>query len=1055
MLTIAYYFLQVLLCSGMLMGYYWLVLRNKRFHQYNRFYLLAATLLSWIVPLIKISWHRPVFDNEAPPMMNLLSVVADNNSQIEATITRKGFIWNWDLLASGIYFAVATVLLAAMIHAFVRLYRLMKHHSCKNVGEVFLILTHAKGTPFSFFRYIFWNEEIDIRSEAGQQILQHELTHVQQKHSFDKLFIQFVLIAGWFNPFFWLLRREMEMIHEFIADKKAVNNGDTAALAQMLLTAAYPQQKFALTHPFFFSPIKRRLLMLTNNRNPRFSYIRRLVVLPLLAVVIVLFAFRSKEQRENGELSVATVVANYKEDIKDVFLTDVKQQPGDNSFLINGKKFSAQTINIGDLKYGPYLLGLKDEKSIVEFKHTELAPLGGYAVPDPLLIVNGQRITIEQFKNLDPNSLESVNVFKGSDATAHYGNDGANGVVDITLRSPNSKEITITPLKDDGRFSFLPLTTVVKDSYNAIPKNRKIYLKEIIYQGEEKIKVFEEVHETTSDNEGLVSVKIGTGTVDASSKPLSEIDLSKGPFYVNVKAAIAPSVSAPTWRASDVYVDLGFSKLAVKDNMPDKFIPSPIGISGRLVPQTGSNTFLTAGPNGDVTWTSPSPGGGDIKVTASNISFNLADGRTAMTTNVSTSIKPAADNSSKKTEELSANQSPENNLNEVTVIGYGTRKPEEKQGGTPAHFPGGQIAWEKYLLRNLNRDVPKNNNGTFGKYTVVVSFVVDKEGNISEIKALNDPGFGTKAEAERIISKGPKWVPAKDEKGQPVLYRQKQNISFIYADEKSGGSIVTTDPAEASKNTFSTGSRPMTTTEKIAGGGFSATASTQPLTTSAKTAGGEYSGTLAAYSMTLPSFPGGPSAWTQYLKRNVDNEAIAKKGGPPGNYTAVVSFLVNTDGSVTEVRGENNPGYGSKELAEKLFTKGPRWVPASKDGKPVAYRHKMSITFVVKDKMASSDPARLPGVTTLPNNIASINSIKGNDVTVNANSTAVAVVDVPNVKKGDPILVTPQKDDAGWSVYSAWVSAANEVTVRFANHSQKEVKVDGDDYKIIVVKERP
>ncbi|MEO7530444.1 MAG: hypothetical protein ABIS69_03500, partial [Sediminibacterium sp.] len=72
MLTIAYYFLQVVLCSGMMMGYYWLVLRNKRFHQYNRFYLLAIALLSWIVPLIKISWSKPVVTSEAPQMMQFL-----------------------------------------------------------------------------------------------------------------------------------------------------------------------------------------------------------------------------------------------------------------------------------------------------------------------------------------------------------------------------------------------------------------------------------------------------------------------------------------------------------------------------------------------------------------------------------------------------------------------------------------------------------------------------------------------------------------------------------------------------------------------------------------------------------------------------------------------------------------------------------------------------------------------------------------------------------------------------------------------------------------------
>ena len=87
------------------------------------------------------------------------------------------------------------------------------------------------------------------------------------------------------------------MIHEFIADKKSVENGDAASLAQMLLTTAYPGQQFPLTNPFFFSPIKRRLKMLTTNQNPTFNYVRRLIALPLLAVVVLLFAFRAKEEK--------------------------------------------------------------------------------------------------------------------------------------------------------------------------------------------------------------------------------------------------------------------------------------------------------------------------------------------------------------------------------------------------------------------------------------------------------------------------------------------------------------------------------------------------------------------------------------------------------------------------------------------------------------------------------------------------------------------------------------------------------------------------------------
>lgn len=230
MFTTAYYFVQVILCSGIMMGYYWLVLRNKRFHHYNRFYLLALALLSWVVPLVKIRWQHPSATDDLQ-VLQLLSVVADNNTRIEAAVTRSGFQWNWDMAAWVLYLSVASVLLAGLVNSFLRLYRLLQQHSCRHVGDVYLILTQAPGTPFSFFRYIFWNEEIDLRSEAGKQILQHELTHVQQKHSLDKLIVQLVLVAGWFNPFFWLLKKEMEMIHEFIADKKAVGDGDTAALA--------------------------------------------------------------------------------------------------------------------------------------------------------------------------------------------------------------------------------------------------------------------------------------------------------------------------------------------------------------------------------------------------------------------------------------------------------------------------------------------------------------------------------------------------------------------------------------------------------------------------------------------------------------------------------------------------------------------------------------------------------------------------------------------------------------------------------------------------------
>lgn len=100
----------------------------------------------------------------------------------------------------------------------------------------------------------------------------------------------------------------------------------------------------------------------------------------------------------------------------------------------------------------------------------------------------------------------------------------------------------------------------------------------------------------------------------------------------------------------------------------------------------------------------------------------------------------------------------------------------------PAEFPGGFDAWNRYLERNLNRDLPIENGAPPGKYVVVVSFIVDKQGNISQVKAENDPGYGTAEEAVRIIAKGPNWKPA-IQNGRNVIFRNKQNIIFMVVQE--------------------------------------------------------------------------------------------------------------------------------------------------------------------------------------------------------------------------------------------------------------------------------
>jgi hypothetical protein len=100
----------------------------------------------------------------------------------------------------------------------------------------------------------------------------------------------------------------------------------------------------------------------------------------------------------------------------------------------------------------------------------------------------------------------------------------------------------------------------------------------------------------------------------------------------------------------------------------------------------------------------------------------------------------------------------------------------------PAKFNGGIPAWTKYLQRNLILDIAARNRAPVGQYTVVVAFVINKEGKVDEVVADRDPGYGTKEEAIRVVRNSPKWMPA-TQNGEPVIYRHKQSITFQVSEQ--------------------------------------------------------------------------------------------------------------------------------------------------------------------------------------------------------------------------------------------------------------------------------
>ncbi len=298
MITIAWYLLKIIVCSGILCGYYFLALRNKIFHRWNRFFLLASVVLALAVPLMKIN----IFQNpgaEKGTVVQMLQTISYGDEVVFEYSRNSGFHINSENFVGLSYLVICGIFLTVFFISFYKITRLRKKYPETKIEGISFINTNAKGTPFSFFNSIFWNKAIDLHSKPGQQIFNHEIAHIKEKHSYDKMLMNVVLIFFWINPFFWLMRKELHMIHEFIADQEALEGSDLNAFAEMILQTVYPGQNFSIANPFFYSPIKRRIIMLTKNQNPKVSYLSRLLVLPLAAIVFFAFTLKVKTTKND------------------------------------------------------------------------------------------------------------------------------------------------------------------------------------------------------------------------------------------------------------------------------------------------------------------------------------------------------------------------------------------------------------------------------------------------------------------------------------------------------------------------------------------------------------------------------------------------------------------------------------------------------------------------------------------------------------------------------------------------------------------------------------
>jgi hypothetical protein len=392
--AIAAYLLKCTISSGILTIYYWLALRNKRFHYYNRFYLLAAIPISLIVPLLNFKWYH-LHQPGLPYINNLLDTIS--STHLSKPVFH--FTWEWLLIALGM--AVGIILFMILIAKIIWIYYVKYKHTCIPMNGYYLIETQLPQAPFSFLNYLFWKKGIPLQGDNGEKIFKHELTHIQQKHSYDKLLSQVVVCFFWMNPFYWIIQKELNMIHEFIADEKSIEDRDVASFAKMLLQAHNGGSYLEPSHSFNNSPVKRRLLMLTTSAQTQYSYWRRIMILPVIVLVFAIFSFTVIKGQINSQTTPDT---------------SNKTKPVHYN-IFSEKETMADTA--------------KKPREITPEMVRQILLQTIQDPPDVMYYVNGRETSRENIKLLNPDKITTLAIYHGEDAIKRHGSKARKGAIEL------------------------------------------------------------------------------------------------------------------------------------------------------------------------------------------------------------------------------------------------------------------------------------------------------------------------------------------------------------------------------------------------------------------------------------------------------------------------------------------------------------------------------------------------------------------------------------------------------------------------------------------------
>ena len=294
------FFVYILKSSICLVGFYLfyrLLLSRETFHRFNRIALLSILLLSCLLPLVEVTVEKQTEVHQTMMTLEQWLMLADMmNAESTAELQAEEVTVTWIQVALLVY------LVGILFFAFRNGYSLLKLGGLLRSGrkeqlekytggkeKVILIVHDRDIAPFSWMKYIVISQK-DL-DENGREILIHELAHIQNRHSWDLLVADICIFFQWFNPASWLLKQELQNIHEYEADETVIEKGVDAKQYQLLLIKkAVGTRLYSMANSFNHSKLKKRITMMLKEKSNPWAKLKYLYILPVAAIAVTAFA---------------------------------------------------------------------------------------------------------------------------------------------------------------------------------------------------------------------------------------------------------------------------------------------------------------------------------------------------------------------------------------------------------------------------------------------------------------------------------------------------------------------------------------------------------------------------------------------------------------------------------------------------------------------------------------------------------------------------------------------------------------------------------------------